>query len=252
MTKNPPESAAGIQNILVTPGMAKDWLEKNTRNRPFDVRRVRSLADAMLAGRFLHTHQGIAFDVNGVLLDGQHRLKAIVLAGVSCRMAVTWGVDPSAVEVIDIGRARSAGQTLAIQGIPRANVVAAITRSALYGLGSVNGTRYGDVLVFARANLETVSVFVPLAAKLSASVAGAFLRAEMSGMRGVRHAAQRLFTLEFDGTDDPMRALANRLRDHVRTKAQYACSVMALRAVDEGRGLKIVREATQDLPELSV
>lgn len=250
MTKNPSEVQQGIQSILITPELAKDWLANNTRNRPSDIRRVRALADTMLAGRFMHTHQGIAFDTNNVLLDGQHRLKAIVLSGVACRMSVTWGVDPNAVEVIDIGKARSAGQTLAIQGVKQANYIAAISRAALYGLGSVNGSRYTDVLVFARAHVDTVALYIPVAQKLSASAAGAFLRADMTGLKKVRHAAHRLVTLEFEPGDDPMRALANRLRDRLRVKAQYACCVTALRAVDEGRQLKIVREAVLDLPEL--
>lgn len=251
MTKNPTESTAAIQSMLVTPEMAKDWLEKNTSNRPVDQRRVKALAAVMSRGEFLPTHQGIAFSTSGALLDGQHRLLAIVESGASVRMSVTWGVDPRALEVIDTGRARSAGQTLAIQNTPHAHTVAALARSALIGLSAVLGSKYTDVLAFVRNNQESTQFYVPVARKLSARVAGAFLRAELSGMRGMRQAAHRLVTLEFEGDGDPMRALANRLRDRLTGGARYAVTVTALRAVDEGRALKIVKEATQDLPEVS-
>lgn len=251
MTKTPPEVTPSIQSLLITPELAKDWLERNTRNRPIDARRVQALADAMTAGKFLLTHQGIAFDPSGVLLDGQHRLLAVVRSGVAVRMSVTWGVDQRSLEVIDTGRARSAAQTLAIQGTPCANAIAAICRTAMVGMSPTNGSAYQNVLAFAHAHAESAASYVALSRKLTASVAGAFLRAQLVGMHGVRGAADRLLALQFDHDGDPMRALANRLRDRLTSRSRYAAAVTALRAVDEGRALKVVKDAVLDLPEIA-
>jgi hypothetical protein len=85
----------------VTPDEAAEMLSKNTRNRPLRPSHVRKLAREMTAGRFKLTHQGIAFNCDGTLLDGQHRLAAIVMAGTPQVLMVTTGVDSGAVMVID-------------------------------------------------------------------------------------------------------------------------------------------------------
>jgi len=44
----------------------------------------------MKAGRWKLTHVGIAFDINNVLQDGQHRLWAVVFSGRTVEMSVTF------------------------------------------------------------------------------------------------------------------------------------------------------------------
>ncbi|HEY2041129.1 MAG TPA: hypothetical protein VGH11_00540 [Jatrophihabitans sp.] len=67
---------------------AAELLEANTTNRPLSMPVVRGFAEAMGRGEWLVTHQGIAFDVNGVLVDGQHRLAAIIAADVPIELTV--------------------------------------------------------------------------------------------------------------------------------------------------------------------
>jgi hypothetical protein len=57
----------------ITPSRAAELLAANTTNRPLSRPVVRGFAEAMRRDEWLVTHQGIAFDVNGVLVDGQHR-----------------------------------------------------------------------------------------------------------------------------------------------------------------------------------
>ncbi len=64
----------------VTPRRAAEYLERNTANRPLSKRTVREFAEAMRRGEWRVTHQGIAFDTEGALVDGQHRLAAIIEA----------------------------------------------------------------------------------------------------------------------------------------------------------------------------
>lgn len=73
----------------ISPEMAQLWLDTRTKNRRIRNGHVRELAAEMKAGRWDITHQGIAFDSNGFLVDGQHRLSAIVMAGVTVTMLVS-------------------------------------------------------------------------------------------------------------------------------------------------------------------
>lgn len=102
---------------FVTPEMALEWLVMNTGNRNVSKADVEYLRDCILAGEFLLTHQGIAFWDDGELADGQHRLHAIVEAGVGVWMYVTRGVARVMAQAIDRGRPRSNKDHLHFAGI---------------------------------------------------------------------------------------------------------------------------------------
>ena len=89
--------------MLVTPSLAAEWLKSNTHNRKLDSRAVTALAEVIAAGQWRLTHQGVAFGADGSLYDGQHRLHAIMQAGVSVPMEVTRGLSPKDLDVIDNG-----------------------------------------------------------------------------------------------------------------------------------------------------
>lgn len=104
----------------VTPNMARQWLDRrDPLNRMISPQTVRAIADEMLAGRWRVTHQTIAFDKEGKLFDGQHRLSAIVLADVPVRMYVARYKSDNPDEAklaCDTGRMRSIGNVLDITG----------------------------------------------------------------------------------------------------------------------------------------
>jgi hypothetical protein len=94
------------RTITVTPDLAIKWLEGNVHNRAVRDSVVQRYARDMKAGRWRETHQGIAFDraendKEKVLVDGQHRLYAIVEADVPVKMLVSFGVPMEAQGVID-------------------------------------------------------------------------------------------------------------------------------------------------------
>ena len=96
----------------VTPSQAANWLEGNTHNRPVNQTHVERLAAEMRAGRWRLTHQGIAFSEGGVLLDGQHRLWAIVEADVTAPMRVFFNEPSDGIEYVDGGLARNAADRM--------------------------------------------------------------------------------------------------------------------------------------------
>jgi len=99
----------------VTPETAAKWLQKNVGNRPVNHRHVAKLSADITAGRFQQTHQGIAFDKNGFLIDGQHRLLAIVNANSSVELLVSRGAPTRIREVIDTGFGRGVAHILAMR-----------------------------------------------------------------------------------------------------------------------------------------
>lgn len=77
---------------IVTPEKASEYLAQNKNNRRINSRHVELLMRDMKAGNWRLTHQGIAFDEYGNLLDGQHRLMACVLSKVPIETLVTRNV----------------------------------------------------------------------------------------------------------------------------------------------------------------
>jgi hypothetical protein len=115
--------------VAVTPKMAEEWLKANTSNRRISEIVVEAYARDMRAGAWKLTHQGIGFDTSGRLLDGQHRLHAILKAGFPVMMAVTRGLSASAQEVVDAQKPRSVADQLGlIDGLPSANKYAGACR----------------------------------------------------------------------------------------------------------------------------
>lgn len=103
--------------VLVTPEIAEDWLTNcNVHNRKLIDSHVEYLANEIRAGRWRLTHQGIAFSANGVLLDGQHRLWAVVLAGMPALMRVFVNQPAETMSVIDTGQRRRNDQIITLTG----------------------------------------------------------------------------------------------------------------------------------------
>ncbi len=57
----------------ISPALAEKYLDANKLNRPLRPGGVERYALDMKTGNWGETHQAIAFDVNGNILDGQDR-----------------------------------------------------------------------------------------------------------------------------------------------------------------------------------
>ncbi|HEY8984942.1 MAG TPA: hypothetical protein VIU15_35880 [Streptomyces sp.] len=113
---------------VITPELARDWLLLNTQNRPLSKAFVQQIAQQIERGEWQLTHQGIAFDEDGTLIDGQHRLAAVVKANVPVQCVVARGVAKSAFTVMDTGRKRSGRDALALAGEEHSTHLAAALR----------------------------------------------------------------------------------------------------------------------------
>ena len=91
----------------VTPEMAAEFLKMNKDNRPIRQSWAEEWAGRIRRGEWMPTHQGIAFDEDGYLIDGQHRLTGGVIANLSMYCQITTGLPRAAFAVMDQGNRRT-------------------------------------------------------------------------------------------------------------------------------------------------
>lgn len=117
-----------IELTKITPKQAKQMLANNVGNRRLDPKRVKRYASEMLRGQWKMTGDTIKLSSDGRVLDGQHRLAAIVEAGSPVTVAVASGVNADVFDVLDSGKSRTSGDVLKIAGIKSASVTATVAR----------------------------------------------------------------------------------------------------------------------------
>jgi hypothetical protein len=101
----------------MTPTKAEELLLLNPdTNRKLRPNRVVNLANVISRGEWRLTHQPIAVASDGTLLDGQHRLAAIVKAGVAVPLLLAENADPETFSMIDIGLKRNPSDILHTAG----------------------------------------------------------------------------------------------------------------------------------------
>lgn len=137
--------------VLVTPKYAEILLKENKLNRPISNQRVVKYANDMKNGNWKATHQGIAFDKEGNLTDGQHRLYAVIMSQIPVYMNITTGLEKDCFDVLDTGGNRSKSDVLSISGVaPRiARIISsAVPYCVMYDEGNTPSrsfpSRYGN------------------------------------------------------------------------------------------------------------
>ncbi len=252
----------------VTPGQAAKWLEARAPNRTVQSRIALSMARDMAAGRWQVTHQGIAFDVDGRLLDGQHRLSAIIIANREVAMMVTRGLPRETQLVIDDHRRRSGADVLTIeQGYVVDAVAVALLRlmDRQPGVVSGHGARFTksemadayamhrDAVAFVQDSLKTSHVRGVTTAPALAPVARAYYTEDRARL------ASFLRVLASGIPDHPTQDVAAlRLRDWLiehrdsghggaKRGEAFGRSQWALRKFLDREDVKTVRLAKEDL-----
>lgn len=232
--------------VHVTPEIASGWLELNTKNRSMRQRDVDKYARDMAAGRWLMTGEAIKFDTTGSLIDGQHRLWAIVESGQAVRMMVVTGLEPETQSMMDSGTKRTAADALNLAGFTSPNNIAAVARIGLaYDAGQ---------LVRARSTISTNEVPSPSHAEIrqwvdlnpyvidavrltgrwngrskSAAAAALVILSRIDADEALQF-INRIIELDFDGSGDPAKALLQRLQ-HSKDQREHLSSVTELHLI---------------------
>ena len=212
-----------VEIIDVTPAMAEAWLSKNPNNRNLRQPVVNSYARDMLAGNWMLNGETLKFDQAGKLIDGQHRLTAIVTADVSVEMVVMRGVDADVMDTVDVGAKRTYADALKLQGEENTTTLAAVVRRAVMWQ---KGTRTNTGAL--RPTAREMNTFVTANPQIRTSAEAAQRHASRSllpaSVIGLCHflfsaidpdAADWFLARAADGDglakDDPIAALRNRI-----------------------------------------
>jgi len=106
-----------VTSEKITPAIAFRMLENfNVGNRPLSERRVEGLVALMTGGLWQANGETIIISKTGRILDGQHRLTAVVRSGVTIEFLVVRDVDSAAFHTIDTGSPRTASQIAQMAG----------------------------------------------------------------------------------------------------------------------------------------
>jgi len=114
--------------MKITPKLAEQFLTKNVNNRPVSSSNLKYLVKQIESGNWMFDGESIKIDSNGNLIDGQHRLEAIIKSGIPLVMLVLNGFQSSVFTVLDTGRKRTGSDVLSINGAENASVVASSIR----------------------------------------------------------------------------------------------------------------------------
>jgi len=124
-TRKRGEPWAALEEI--TPERAMELLAKNGANRRISEPWVKSLARDIVQRRWQIDGNAIRIADSGRLLDGQHRLSAIIQAKKPVRTFVIYGLKEEVMHNIDRGRPRTLGDLLKInRGIKASGLVSGI------------------------------------------------------------------------------------------------------------------------------
>jgi hypothetical protein len=234
---------------LVTPQMAREWLERNSDNRPLRPGVVDGFLAAYRRGEWRITHQGIAFAKSGRLLDGQHRLtfiselpdKTVVPMNVSCDL------DEDAFDSIDQGFKRTVSD---LYGVSAGLVAAArfMMKIALPDRAGITPQLTRPYLDWVTPEYELLFTFCPAAARTWSSApvrSAAILNMKLGHDRDfVRLAYDALVHSNISAMPPSVRALAQQYMSgkivSVRGFDLFCRAQRAFNSKDNGINSKII------------
>lgn len=251
----------------IGPKLAEQLLARNSGNRALRKGRVKALAKEMTDGRWMLNGEAIKIGADGRLLDGQHRLAAIVQSGVTVQTLVIRNVEDEAFVTFDSGLARSAGDMLRSAGVEASAVaVAALVNLVLayedgtagYSTG-VHTPRTATFDRFSEAP-ETFTECVRAASRLLARFKG-HNRSYVGLLMFMAPESEAFLEKVTSGVGleagDPAAALRNFLYN-TRQKAVYryrgallAGYIHAWNAEVQGRKLQLVRPTLDPFPKIA-
>lgn len=239
--------------MRVTPETAREWLDKyNTANRPIIKQNVKSLVNDITSGLWREDHpHAIVFDTSGRLIDGQHRLLAVVEAKTPVVMNVIRGASPDIRDFIDTGKSRKMSDRIVVDENGRINS-RVIAMAKYFTTSNSHGTRdlmavrsvaqtHAQSLVWA-ANWMERGVRCVAVTPVSAALAKLHVANQETA---VMCAASLLLP---DGDVQPMRVLRDWALRHPTNGGRnaqdlHARAFSAMKAAVEGRSVSILRPA---------
>lgn len=116
---------------IITPEIAAEYLGLNLKNRSLSEVLAATYSQDMAKDKWYLNTDAIGFDSTGALMNGQHRLTAVIESGKAVEMMVVYGLDEKSRATTDIGRKRTVADELKMRGITNNNQIAAAVRMRL-------------------------------------------------------------------------------------------------------------------------
>jgi len=110
---------------IITPDIADAILSSNKNYRRLDRNRVERYANSLLDDVWEVNGESIKLDSNGRLLDGQHRLHAVIRANRNLTTSIVLGVNST--DEVDRGKPRNIADHFRAEGVKNATIAAAAT-----------------------------------------------------------------------------------------------------------------------------
>ena len=130
-----------FQKQLITPSIAAKYLEANISNRRVKMPVLIQYANDMLNGRWKEdTGETIKISKTGVVLDGQHRLMAILKSKCCIYLTVVTDLEDSVFDVLDTGSRRNSSDIFKVKGVKQENIIPSTI--GIYNLLS-SGRKFG-------------------------------------------------------------------------------------------------------------
>ncbi|MFE5037110.1 hypothetical protein [Streptomyces sp. NPDC056683] len=114
--------------VVITPDVARDMLRRNTHNRPIRQARVNGWARVMAAGGWHNNGEAIKVAIDGTILDGQHRLHAVVKSGATVTILVVSNLPMETQSTMDGGAKRNPGDVFALRNEQNSTMLGSVTR----------------------------------------------------------------------------------------------------------------------------
>lgn len=124
-----------MKKEVITPAVAKALLDNNTNNRNITQGHLAMLKSEILSGNWQYNGQPIIIGETGRLLDGQHRMTAVVETGIPIETNVMRGIEESAFVTIDTGKVRGGSDVLSIAGSKHGTHIASAIRKIIEQFG---------------------------------------------------------------------------------------------------------------------
>jgi hypothetical protein len=114
--------------VRITPKIAEDLLKLNSSNRKVSERAIRSYVKQMETGEWKFTGDPIQVSKTNKLLNGQHRLMAIIKSQLAFDFVIISDLDDDVFNVLDTGKNRSAADVLSVNGVENFALVSSISK----------------------------------------------------------------------------------------------------------------------------
>ena len=223
-----------VKVVEIAPELAHEFLSRAGVNRNLRMGKVYQYAADMKSGRWDLNGETIKFNTDGELIDGQHRLHAVISAARPVSMLVAYNINKKAMPTIDSGAVRPLGAQFQIAGKTNANALAASTHLLM-----VNGeVGYWSQLKRRHTNHEVFS-YLRANPDIEPLVADGLKDGDMLALLGAKvwlfiyvitirtHEKEARYfwdtienSISFNGADDPAYVLKRRLENLKLTRVK--------------------------------